>query len=95
MIDTVYHLVAALGFCQAAGRSIIARGLKAGITGLTPHVVGPGLVSTSRTTRRCLLDQELLKKDAAARADRTLPKCQAPPICGACPSFLTSGLFAN
>ena len=91
MIDTVYHLVAALGFCRAAGRSIIARGLKAGMT----LDVGIGLVSTSRATRRCLLDQELLKAEAATRNGQTLLKCKAPPICGTCPGSLTSGLFAN
>ncbi|MBR0873326.1 hypothetical protein JQ633_23425 [Bradyrhizobium tropiciagri] len=94
MIDTVYHLVAALGFCQAAGRSIIARSLRAGRTRLTLRV-GPGLVSASRATRRRLPDQEFLKGEAAARVDHRLLKGQAPPICGACPSFLTPELFAN
>jgi hypothetical protein len=35
--DAVYFAIAGIGFCQAAGCSIVSRGLRAGMKKLTPQ----------------------------------------------------------
>jgi hypothetical protein len=92
--DAVYLLFAALNFYRAASRSMIVRGLSIAVAGPTRQL-RIGLLSAAKATRLRLVDQELLTEAAATRGDRTLPKCQVPPISGPCPGFLTPGLYAN
>ena len=92
--DAVYFAIAGIGFCYAAGRSIIHAGFRAGMNTLVPQ---NWIRRRGRSRKRNLsgFDQEFLKEAEYFRFDHTsLNTCRGQDLCRSCPDLLKPELLA-